>query len=193
MKPITEHLKGVADAHYIWAKGTVTKVDDPTAQSASRSSVRMAFAHRVRLKPTRAAEVAQPVCPPFHQHNSLHNAAQRWIFVGEKQGPSSTSFLPGTSTVNTNCIPRDGTIVRATRDLKVLVGKDPHWPGVTPQGQFLAAGTPIQIVGDISGYPYDATANPDFCRHDPTPQRDLIAFPTGHQKRYCVYIPFNPT
>jgi len=57
----------------------------------------------------------------------------------------------------------------------------------------LAAGTQVQIVGDISGFPFDATANPGFCNMlpAPKPQRTYVPIPQGHQKRYCVYLPFN--
>jgi hypothetical protein len=152
----------------------------------------MTFVQRVRTTQIAAAEARQTVCPPFRQHNSLHGATQRWLFAGVKQGSSSTAFLPHSSLLDTDCIPRDGAIVRPTRDLKVLVGADPHWPGVAPSGQFVPTGTPIQVVGDISGYPFDATDNPNFCKQDPKRQREFLQIRADHQKQYCVYIPFNP-
>ena len=83
-------------------------------------------------------------------------------------------------------------MVRAKQDLKVFVGKDPHWPGVTPQGGIIAAGTDIRVVGDIAGYPFDATSDPNFCDRNPRPQKSLVPVPLGHRKWYCVYVPFTP-
>jgi hypothetical protein len=100
--------------------------------------------------------------------------------------------MAGTTRLNTSCIPRDGQVVRAARDMRVFIGPDPHWPGVRPQGGVVAAGTDIRIVGDVAGYPFDATANANFCSAIPVPQRVLVPIPAGHQKRYCVYLPFSP-
>jgi hypothetical protein len=80
---------------------------------------------------------------------------------------------------------------RVLQQARVLVGPDPHYPGTRPNGQVLVAGTTVQIVGDVSGYPYDAVADPSFCKRDPSPRRFDAAIPAGH-KRYCVYIPFMP-
>jgi len=174
----------------IWAQVKVV-MPMPLATGVARGPTHLQFARRVATE----VAMAPPNCPPFHQQNSRHGANPLWVFVGEKpDNDTSDAFFPGTSRVNTQCIPRDGQTVRATTDLRVFVGPDPYYPGVHPQGGIIIAGAQFRIVGDVSGYPFDATANPNFCNGNPPPHKSkaLPLIPPGHQKRYCVYLPISP-
>lgn len=181
-------------AKLVYAKAKVTTVVVAAARNRSASRRRLTRAMHPTVLPA-VATIAAVSCPPFKPEKGSHGERQRWVFVGRKSNPTSATFLPGSSLLDSDCIPRDGKVVRAKKDLKVLVGSDPHSPGVKPTGQYVTAGSSIQVVGDISGYPYDATTNPDFCRHDPPyphPSKayDQVIGP-GDRVEYCVYIPFN--
>jgi hypothetical protein len=192
IRKVEERRKGAQSAYLVFAKAKVVAVEPLSAIATNRGDARLRLARRVRY--TVALASPPPRCPAYAQHNSLHSNTQLWVYVGEKPaaGDSGDAFVGGTSRVNTGCIPRDGQVVRATQDLKVLKGSDPHWPGVIPQGGVVAAGTDIRVVGDVSGYPFDATLDPAFCNRDPAPQRTLAPVPDGHKKLYCVYVPFTP-
>jgi hypothetical protein len=184
-----ERRLGGPDAYLVFAEAQVVAVQPLLASALGSESMYMQRTRRVRSVVAMAGAAA---CPTYTQHNSLHGKTQLWVFAGESDNADRNGFLPGTSRLNTTCIPRDGQLVRATQDLRVFVGQDPHYPGVRPQGGVVVAGTEIRIVGDIAGYPFDATANPSFCNQIPVPQKNLVPVPAGHRKRYCVYVPFSP-
>jgi hypothetical protein len=187
---LPERRIGEPDAYLAFAEARVVSVSPLLASAPIREHRYLQLASRGRDY-IAAAQLAV-TCPAYQQHNSLHGQNQLWIFAGETDNGNRNGFLAGTSRLNTNCIPRDGQVVRATRDMRVFIGPDPHWPGVKPQGGVVAPGTDIRIVGDVAGYPFDATANPNFCSAIPVPQKTLVPIPAGHQKHYCVYLPFSP-
>jgi|SRR5580700_653074 hypothetical protein len=176
----------------IWANVKVVSPNPLSPVGVRRASTHLQFTHRV------AAQVAMsdpPNCPPLRQNSSLHSAKQLWVWVGEKPDTNkSDAFVPGTSRINNPCIPRDGETVQAVKDLPVFVGSDPYYPGVHPQGGIVVAGAQFRVVGDVSGYPFDATADPGFCGGNPPPSKSkaLPVIPAGHIKRYCVYLPISP-
>jgi hypothetical protein len=184
VRQLAEASSGKSTGSYTWALVTLQTKGSSTAVS---------FLQHGRRVPTRERAHSRVValfagCQAFAETNSLHSPTQRWIYVGQKI--DSNSFVASSSKLDTPCVPRDGAVARVTQSTKVYVGSDPHWPGVRPNGQALLAGTNVQVVGDVSGYPFDATSDPGFCERDPQPQRKYSSIPAGHQKRYCVYIPF---
>jgi hypothetical protein len=174
-------------ATYVYAKIRVMAV-----QPLQVSALTGGFADPFTRWLAPSVAMAATTCPPYPQHNSIHDASQLWVYAGKRADTGNDAFVVGTSRLTTPCIPREGQMVRAKQDLKVFVGKDPHWPGVTPQGGIIAAGTDIRVVGDIAGYPFDATSDPNFCDRNPRPQKSLVPVPLGHRKWYCVYVPFTP-
>lgn len=174
---------------FVFAETRVVSVQPLLASANGRAFIHL---QRARRLAGAVAVNTSASCPAYTQHNSLHGQGQLWVLAGETNDANRNAFLPGTSRVNTNCIPRDGQLVRATQSLRIFVGTDPHYPGVRPQGGVVAAGIEIRVVGDVAGYPFDATANPGFCNQVPAPQKNLVAVPAGHQKHYCVYVPFTP-
>jgi hypothetical protein len=187
---LPEHRIGEADGYLAFAEARVVSVEPLLASASHRRHRFLQLAERVRGDVALAASPA--TCPVYQQHNSVHGQGQLWVFAGETDNSNANAFLAGTSRLNTSCIPRDGQVVRAARDMRVFIGPDPHWPGVRPQGGVVAAGIDIRVAGDVAGYPFDATANPNFCSAIPVPQQSLVPIPPGHQKRYCVYLPFSP-
>jgi hypothetical protein len=181
---------GSPPAGYLGAH--VKLVEKGAAAASQLTAPRRTLARAVRGGRAPVAALASD-CPPFPQSNSLHGPRQRWVYVGQKADKSNNdAFIDGTSRLTTKCVPRDGAVARTTQQLKVLVGPDPHDPpGVRPNGDALTAGTSILVVGDVAGYGFDATADPKFCDRDPQPRRSDPPIPAGHEKRYCVYIPFN--
>jgi hypothetical protein len=191
LSPVPELQKGAPSTYLVWAKAGVLTVSAMEAVAARRSHAREALARDVRGAPTQTVALNGADCPPRAQHNSVHQKDQLWVYIGQRPDTNaSDAFVPGTARVKSACIPRDGQVVQATQDLKVLVGSDPVWPGVAPQGGVVAQGTDIRVVGDISGYPYDASKSSTFCNRDPAPQQHLVPIPAGDTKRYCVYLPF---
>jgi hypothetical protein len=174
---------------FVFAEARVVSVQPLLASAFGREFIHL---QRTRREATLVAMGGSSACPSYTQHNSLHGRNQLWVLAGETDNANRNAFLPGTSRVNTNCIPRDGQLVRATQSLRIFIGADPHYPGVSPQGGIVAAGTEIRVVGDVAGYPFDATANPGFCNQVPVPQKNLTPIPAGHRKHYCVYLPFTP-
>jgi hypothetical protein len=175
-----------APASYVYGNISVTAVA-PVPNTVARYTVRRKLARREaasRIVPTMTR------CPSFQQHNSMHAVSQSWVYIGQTSDNAPNQFVPGTALLQMLCVPRNGSIIRTAKDAKVLVGPDPHWPGVVPQGRVLPAGAQIQVAGDVSVYPFDATATPNFCSVDPKPQKDYAPIPPGHEKRYCVYLPF---
>jgi hypothetical protein len=180
---------GSPPAGYLWAH---VKLVEKGAAAASRlTAPRRTLARAVRGGRAPVAALASD-CPPFPQTNSLHGPRQRWVYVGQKADNSNNdAFIDNTSRLTAKCVPRDGALTRTTQQLKVYVGSDPHYPGVKPNGEALTAGTSIQVVGDVAGYGFDASADPKFCDRDPQPRRTDPPIPAGHEKRYCVYVAFN--
>ncbi len=187
VKQVTQRVASGSPGSYLWALVSLV------FRGPGETRV-TAVSHRTRVRAVHAwprfvAYVAP--CPLYPETNSLHGPTQRWIYVGQKVD-GSDEFLAQTSHLDTQCVPRDGAVARVTQRAKVFVGRDPHWPGVTPTGQVVVAGTNVQVVGDVAGYGFDASDDPTFCDRDPQPRQRDPRIQSGHEKRYCVYIPFNP-
>ena len=187
VKEIAETVTpGSRPAGYVWVRAKLRSKGVGTASLLMIPHRALTRAHRAPAQTFGAGSQ----CAPYPETNSLHDARQRWIYVGQKT-TGSDQFIAGTSLLDTPCVPRDGAVARLTQQARVFVGRDPHYPGVRPSGEALTAGTNIQVVGDVAGYPFDAVEDPSFCMRNPPPRRVDRAIPPGH-KRYCVYVPFNP-
>ncbi len=186
-RPIAEAATSGPAGSYTWANVTLIRKPAPAAlrEKARRRRGTVVLAPSLR----RVRQNTQR-CGQAPETNSRHGATQRWIYVGQKLD-GDDAFVPGTARLNVPCVPRDGQVAHLTVSSKVYVGADPGWPGVKPTGEYLLAGTVVQVSGDVSGLGFDAARDPNHCAGDPEPRRNE-SLGGVTRKRYCVFIPFRP-